>query len=51
MKAIIILIAISLVACNTSIVVLKGDSNEVHQKQKMDSIQLNKNEFKIPSNG
>ena len=48
MKVIAIIILISLVSCNTSVVVIKGDSNEVNQRQKMDSLQLIKNNAKLP---
>ena len=48
MKVIAIIILISLVSCNTSLVVIKGDSNEVNQRQKMDSLQLIKNNAKLP---
>ena len=47
-KILKILILISLVSCNTSVVVIKGDSNEVNQRQKMDSLQLIKNNAKLP---
>ena len=47
-KILKILILISLVSCNTSVVVIKGDNNEVNQRQKMDSLQLIKNNAKLP---
>lgn len=49
MKAIAIVAIISIVACNASIVVIKGDNNDVRKQQKMDSVQLQKNDFKLPN--
>ncbi len=48
MKIIILLILISFISCESSIIVIKGDSNEIDLKQRMDSLQLQKNEFKPP---
>lgn len=48
-KAIAIIIILSVVACNTSLVIFKGDKNEINQRQKMDSLQLIKNDSKLPT--
>ncbi len=48
MKVIAIIIVISLYSCMTSINVIKGDNNEIDHRQKMDSLQLIKNNIKAP---
>ncbi len=47
-KTIWILIMISLVSCNNNYTFIKGDNNYINAKQRIDSIQLQKNEFKPP---
>ena len=49
MKILILIILISLIGCNTSINVVKGDNNHINARQKIDSIQLQKNEIKPPT--
>ncbi len=48
MKIITIIILISLVSCNASINIVKGDNNNINSKQKIDSVQLMKNNIKPP---
>ncbi len=47
-KIIGIVILISLVSCNTSINVVKGDNNTIDSRQKIDSLQLIKNNIQPP---
>ena len=42
-----LIIVISLFSCNASIVVLKGDNNDINTRQKIDSLQLQKNNRKL----
>ena len=49
MRAILIVILISFLGCNASLVLIKGDvKGDVRLQPKMDSLQLVKNGFKAP---
>ena len=49
MKAILVLMLISFLGCNASLVLIKGNvKGDVKLQQKMDSLQLEKNNFKAP---
>lgn len=49
MKAILTLMLISFLGCNASLVLIKADvKGDIKLQQQMDSLQLNKNEFKAP---
>ena len=49
MKAILVLILISFLGCNASLILIKGDlKGDVKIQQKMDSLQIEKNGFKAP---
>ena len=49
MKVILIVILISFLGCNASLVLIKGGvKGDVRLQQKMDSLQLEKNGFNAP---
>ena len=48
MKIITIIILISLVGCNASINIVKGNNNDINARQRIDSLQLIKNNIQPP---
>ena len=49
MKAVLIVMLISFLGCNASLILVKGNvKGDVKIQQKMDSLQLEKNYFKTP---